>query len=75
MNEVKLAIREKYLQPNGIPITIAPTEDGWKATPGLNRPIQAGNALVLVTAKNAKPTEAYVQILETPYENGKIVRF
>lgn len=69
-------IRGIYKSAEDIPIIIAPTEDGWKSPPYVNRQITHGLVEIMVTSQNAKSTlSKSAKILEQPNEDKKLISF
>jgi hypothetical protein len=58
---------------NLFPKIIAPTEDGWKEPPHLNRHIKTGSSKITVSAKNAKPRIIDVTIKDSTDKDGKCI--
>ncbi len=66
-------MKSLYSKIQDIPLIITPTENGWREA-HLNRKIQAGEANLLVTSKNAKHTlNLDIKILNKPNSAGKFV--
>lgn len=66
-------VKSLYSKIQDIPLIITPTENGWMEA-HLNRKIQAGEATLLVTSKNAKHTlNLDIKILNKPNSAGKFV--
>ena len=73
MEEQRQKRPSKILSHEDIPIIIAPTENGWLSAKS-NRPIEPGEATVIVNAKNARPYRLNNKILSKPaVDNGRLI--
>jgi len=66
-------IKGHYNSPTSLPIIIAPTEKKWHNPPHKNRILSPGRAQIIITAENAEPCIADIEILNQPV-NGSIIR-
>jgi hypothetical protein len=73
----KKEIGEVYKTHEDIPSLISPTENGWSTDLKQNRKISPGNATVVVTAKNMKPSLKHdITIHDKPLDNkGRVISF
>lgn len=70
----KTEILHHYQSQDALPRIIAPTEDGWQNPPHRNRILAPCKAQIVITAKNAKPFVADIEILAQPVD-GRIINF
>lgn len=72
--EARKIISNLYQTYEDIPVLIAPTENGWQPAKS-NRRIHPGNATIIVTAKNTKPSlRLDIKILDRTLDGGKLIQ-